>query len=276
MGRLSILLAREKRAEVEQNLRRAFPAGQVPDGRSIGEVAEDAFCSHFANQYIGFSFGTCTVDSWPQYLAWRGLDRLKQAHSQGRGVVLCHPHMGPAQLPLHVLGLLGWSVTQVGGGRVTAVELSQTGRWAAGVRARLEEQMPVRLHDGRRYIRPVLRALRAGEVVMTAMDGTGGGEELGRRIPCTVLGQELPLPVGPAWLAARSGAVLLPVCCYRNPGDGPLYVAEVGEEMDASGTDAAALQATVAAMGAWLDQTLRAHPGDWLFWDGFKPGGLLP
>ena len=136
--------------------------------------------------------------------------------------------------------------------------------------------MPVQLHDGRRYIRPVIRSLRAGEIVMTAMDGTGGGEELGRRIPCQVLGQQLPLPVGPAWLAAKSGAVLMPVCCHRNPGDGPLYLAEVGQEIPITGTAAPALTAAVQALGAWLDMVLRAHPGDWLFWDGFRPGGLLP
>jgi lauroyl/myristoyl acyltransferase len=276
MGRLSAVVSRRKRAEVVENMRRAFPIDPLPDGRTVEEAAEDAFATHFANQYIGFSFAACDGSSWPRYLCWNGLDRLEAARAQNRGVVLCHPHMGPAQLPLHVLGLLGWPVTQVGGGRVTAVDLSETGRWAADVRSRLESQMPVRLHDGRSYMRPLLRSLRAGEVVMTAMDGTGGGEELGRRVSCSVLGQQLPLPLGPAWLAARSGAVLVPVCCHRNPGDGPLYVAEVGEEIPVGGTNAAFLAEAVERMGAWLDAMLRAHPGDWLFWDGFRPGGLLP
>jgi lauroyl/myristoyl acyltransferase len=136
--------------------------------------------------------------------------------------------------------------------------------------------MPVRLHDGKRYLRPLLRALQAGEVVMTAMDGTGGGEELGARIMCTVLGHSLPLPKGPAWLASRTGAVLMPMSCFRNPGDGALYLAEIGEEIPVLGRGPQEVEAAVQEMGTWLDQQIHAHPGDWLFWDGFRPGGLLP
>jgi hypothetical protein len=29
-------------------------------------------------------------------------------------------------------------------------------------------------------------------------------------------------------------------------------------------------------LAQWLDRVLRNHPGDWLFWDGFAPGALLP
>jgi KDO2-lipid IV(A) lauroyltransferase len=257
-------------------LERAFPQGVAPDGRPLEQVADDAFASHFANQYISFSFTKCDEQSWPSYLAFCGLDRLEAARDRGKGVVIAHPHMGPAQLPLHVLGLLGWPLIQVGGGRVTEVELSDTGRWAAEQRKVLESRMPVRVHDGRAYLRPLLRHLGEGGVVMTAADGTGGGEELGRRIEVRVLGHSMPLPMGPAWLAARTGAALIPMCCARNPGDGPLYLAEVGEEIPVPGADMAAAEVATGALAHWLDGVLRAHPGDWLFWDGFRPGGLLP
>jgi len=275
MGRLAATTARSKHAEVIDHLDRAFPSGSVPDGRSIGQVADDVFASHFANQYIGLSFAQCDEERWPRYLAFRGLDRLETARVRGAGVVIAHPHMGPAQLPLHVLGLLGWPMIQVGGGRVTEVVLSDTGRWAAAERASLEARMPVKVHDGRSYLRPLLRHLSSGGIVMTAADGTGGGEELGRRVTCDVLGQSMPLPVGPAWLAARSGAALFPLSCVRNPGDGPLYLAQVGEEIEVAGQDMEAAIAATGQLGAWLDGLLRAHPGDWLFWDGFRPGGLL-
>jgi len=276
MGRMAAQVAGGKRAQVVENLRRAFPSGAVPDGRPVEQVADDAFASHFANQYISFSFAKCDENNWSSYLAFQGLERLEKARATGRGVVIAHPHMGPAQLPLHVLGRLGWPLIQVGGGRVTEVELSDVGRWAAQRRAELESRMPVPVHDGRRYLRPLLRHLKGGGVIMTAADGTGGGEELGPRLSCEVLGQPMPMPLGPAWLAAHTGAVLLPLCCSRNPADGALYVAEVGEEISVGGTDASELETATRALAAWLDDVLRIHPGDWLFWDGFRPGGILP
>lgn len=275
IGRAAAALSGAKRAQVADNMLRAFSSGQLPDGRPVAQIASDAFASHFANQYLSFSFSKCTEETWPKYLAFSGLDRLAALRAQGRSIVIAHPHMGPAQLPLHVLGILGWPVLQVGGGRVTEVELSGTGRWAAAQRALLEARMPVRVHDGRSYLRPVLRHLQAGGVVMTAADGTGGGEEIGPRVDCEVLGKTMPLPLGPAWLAAQSNAVLVPMSCTRNPGDGSLYLATVGEPIDCSGTDRAALEATTHRLAEWLDQVLRDHPGDWLFWDGFRPGGLL-
>ena len=152
LGRVMTKTARRKYEEVLLNLGRAFPSGMVPDGRPLDDVAADAFASHFANQYIGFSFDKCDARQWPLYLGWQGLEYLETYRRAGRGVVLVHPHMGPAQLPLHVLGRLGWPVTQVGGGEVTRVELSETGNWAAEVRAKLESRMPVQLHDGKRFL----------------------------------------------------------------------------------------------------------------------------
>ena len=279
LGRAAAAGLSGRRAHLRRNLARAFPEWSEA---TLDEVARHAFAAHFANQYASFSFGSCTLDSWRSYLAFAGRSRLDEALSRGRGVVLTHPHMGPAQLPLHVLGLLGYPMHQVGGGRVTLVELSETGRWAADTRARLEARMPVTLHDGRGYLRPALRALEAGGVLMSACDATGGGEELGRREVREVLGQPLPLPLGPVWLAWRSGAPLLTVHCRRNPGArpgrDPLYIAEVGEEipLPQGGGRREAQEAGLDGLAAYLDRTLRSWPGDWLFWDGFEPGGLLP
>jgi lauroyl/myristoyl acyltransferase len=227
-----------------------------------GELVSDVFAAHFANQYVGVSFAKCDRAQWDRYLAWDGLARLERARARGRGVVAMHPHTGAAQLAPHVLGVLGWPVHQVGGGRV-ALELSAVGRWATATRARLEEGFRATRHDGARYLRPVLRALEAGAIVFTACDGTGGGDEIGRRLTATVLGQPMHIPVGPAWLAERTGAALIGV---RVAARGALpYQAIVGEE----------IQPGVPAIAAYLDAALRADPGDWLFWDAFAPGGLL-
>jgi len=109
-----------RRRIIRENLARALP-DLLP--ARLDELTRDAFAAHFSNQYASFSFDKCTADTWGRYLAIKGLEHLEAAHAQGRGVVLTHPHMGPAQLPLLVLGRLGWPMHQVGGGRVALVEL---------------------------------------------------------------------------------------------------------------------------------------------------------
>lgn len=273
-GRLGAALLPGKRAGLRENLARAFPA---LGAEALDALATQAFQAHLANQYISFSFGKCDGRTVWRYLEIRGLERLRDAAAQGRGVVLMHPHMGPAQLPLHALGVLGWPMHQIGGGRVTLVNLSATGQWAAERRAALEQRMPVTLHDGRRFLRPVLRALKGGAVLMTACDATGGGEELGRRRVRRVLGQAMGVPVGPVWLAFTSGAPLLTLVVHRSDQPGPPYVAEIGPEVPlprGRGKEAA-LDAGADEIARFLDGALRAWPGDWLFWDGFRPGGLL-
>ena len=157
LARASAAALPTRRAQLRTNLARALPSWE--DSR-LDAVAREAFAAHFSNQYVSFSFARCTAANWHKYIEFEGLEFLEQAARGGRGVVLMHPHMGPAQLPLHVLALRGFEMHQVGGGEVTLVELSPTGRWAAETRASLEARMPVTLHDGKKYLRPLIRALQ--------------------------------------------------------------------------------------------------------------------
>jgi len=272
-GALAGRLMRARRARLCENIGRAFP-DSPPAWREA--VAIEAFAAHFANQYFSMAAPKITAETLPTCLHIEGLDRLRAALAGGRGAVLMHPHMGPAQLPLLGLGLLGFAMHQVGGGRVVAVTLSPTGRWAADTRARLEATMPVTLHDGKGFLRPVLRALDAGAAVMTACDATGGGEELGRRGVRTVLGQQFPVPVGPARLAHLAGAPLLGISCWPNPDPGgPRYRAQIEGPFALPAARPAAIEAGLDVTAAFLERCLRRSPGQWLFWDGFAPGGLL-
>ena len=169
-------------------------------------------------------------------------------------------------------------MVQIGGGRVTRVDLSATGEWARARREAYEERMPVRVHDGKAYLRPLLRFLADGGIVLSAADGTGGGEEIGRRLRRSVLGSHMGIPAGPIWLAIRGSARLHTLHCYRSKAAGPLYIAEIGPEISLSRDVPIqdSLEQGADLLARWLESVLRAHPGDWLFWDGFAPGALLP
>jgi KDO2-lipid IV(A) lauroyltransferase len=268
LGAAAAAAAPGGRRRARDGLRRAFGERADLDG-----LVRQVFESHFANQYASFAFGRIDRENWGRYLEIDGLHHLETARDAGRGVVLLHPHMGPAQLPLAVLGALGWPVNQVGGGEVE-VEKSRVGRWASDERARLEKRIAARLHDGSGYLRGLVRALARGEIVFTAADGTGGGRELGRRYPREVLGHRMGIPVGGFWLALRSGASIHPLVTVR---DGRRHRSIIGAPfpLERSAAIDDALERAADQAAGWLSAALTAWPGDWLFWDAFRPGGLL-
>lgn len=250
------------------NLRRAFP-----DRDDLDHVCEKVFQNHFADQYVSWTFARIAAGEGTSYVQLRGVEHLDSALKSG-GAVLMHPHMGCAQLPLCQLGALGYSVNQVGGGGVEG-PISAEGERVTRLRHRLEEEVPGRIWDGR-SLRPILRRLEAGEVVLSAVDGTGGGKELGRRYEREVLGQRMRVPVGAVYMALRSGAALLPLHTWyeaRN-GDHSSVIAEA-IELDRDLPLKAALEQGADIVAEHLSRWLSAHPGDWHFWDEFEPGGLL-
>lgn len=270
LGVLAGRAARKKRAEVRANLERAFP------GRAdLDTIAREAFGAHFVNQYASFAFGRITDGNWAEYLRFDGLERLYASRARG-GVILLHPHMGPAQLPLCVLGAMGMPLHQIGGGEV-AVEKSAVGEWASETRDRLERRMPVTLHDGAGFLRGVLRALSDGGVVLTACDGTGGGRELGRRLERSVLGQRMRVPVGAFYLAWRAGVPIHTLYTIVDPRCPKRHISVIGEAVPVvrDGTMEEALEAGADFTSAWLTLLLSRHPAEWHFWDQFKPGGVL-
>ncbi len=271
LGRLAGRFSASKRAEVVANLARAFP------GRGdLDRIAVEAFGAHFENQYASFAFGRLDARTWPQWLRFEGLEHLDRAAAAGVGVVLMHPHMGPAQLPLAALGAMGRPVHQVGGGHVE-VERSEVGEWARAERTRLEARMKATLHDGTGFLRGLVRAATRGGIVLTACDGTGGGKELGRRLPRRVLGQPMGVPVTAFWLARQSGARLHTLYTSRDPLDPRRHVSVIGAEVPVLRTGPVddALDAGASFTADWLTLLLQRHPEAWLFWDEFRPGGLI-
>src|SRR5439155_26160433 len=128
--------------------------------------------------------------------------------------------------------------------------------WYRDTRARLGISVLTLDHGG---IRKVLEALRDQEMVITAIDRdiTGTGHVM------PFFGKPAPIPLGPAAIALRLGAPLLPVCVYRLPDD--TYMAEGTPLIYAESTgDSRADQ--VRATQELLPQIegfIRQHPEQW-------------
>ncbi|MDA8072741.1 MAG: phosphatidylinositol mannoside acyltransferase [Actinomycetota bacterium] len=181
-----------------------------------------------------------------------GLHHLREAVGRGRGVVMALPHLGswewggawmarhgmPVTAVAEVLrppALFEWFVHQR---RAMGLDVVPLGAGASG---------------------PLLRVLKAGGLVglVADRDLSGAG------VPVQFFGETTTLPAGPATLALRSGAALLPVAIYQGPG--PSHRALVLPPVDLART--ASLRADVGrvtqALAGVFEILVRRAPDQW-------------
>ena len=148
-------------------------------------------------------------------MSWEGIGRISRVVADGRGVILALPHLGGWEWGGFWMVQRGFSMTVV----VEALEPPELFEWFAGFRRSLGMEV---VAVGPSAAVAVVRALRAGGVVCLLCDrniGGSGGVEV------EFFGERTHIPAGPAALALRTGAALLPAAVYFDgPGDRHLAV----------------------------------------------------
>jgi KDO2-lipid IV(A) lauroyltransferase len=105
----------------------------------------------------------------------------------------------------------------------------------------------------------VLRALKAGHAVclLSDRDIIGDGAEL------EFFGEATTLPAGPATLALRTGAALLPVGCYFHGSHGHHAVVQAPLAAERRGRLRADVARVTADLAVHLEELIRAAPEQW-------------
>ena len=139
-----------------------------------------------------------------------GSEHVRAAQAENRPMIVALPHVGNWEM--------AGTLAEDEGVRITAVAEALANRrladWFTNLRARLS--IEVVLAEGATTMRALLPALRDGRVVALVADRNIGG----RGIEVEFFGEKTSLPAGPAVLALRTGAVLLPGAAYFEPGAG--------------------------------------------------------
>lgn len=136
-----------------------------------------------------------------------GLEHLAEAMDSGRGVVVALPHVGSWEWGGAWLARRGWPMTAVAE-RLEPPELFE--RFVAQRADMGITVVPLDAEAGP----ALLRTLRAGGLVGLLCDR----DILGNGVPVDFFGERTTLPAGPATLALRTGAQLLPAAVYSGPG----------------------------------------------------------
>lgn len=186
--------------------------------------------------------------------AIRGIENLHAAIASGRGVILALPHMGNWE----AAGLRAAAE----GARVLAVAEDLGNQrivdWFVDQRNMMEIDIVI-ARKGSRVTRQLLSRLNDGGVValLSDRDVTGNGIEV------EFFGERTRLPVGPAALADRTGAVLLPVGTYFAAGTGHEFDVRPPLEVAPGESTEERVAATAQRLAAVLEDIIRARPEQW-------------
>jgi len=109
-------------------------------------------------------------------------------------------------------------------------------------------------------LRHILRALGRNELVALASDLYSG--DRGVRVP--FFNRPAIFPAGPATIALKTGAPILPVWIRRQPDN--LYVAEIEEPIEVSrtGNMQSDIQVTTERIVQFFERIIRREPDQWL------------
>jgi phosphatidylinositol dimannoside acyltransferase len=200
-ARIGPALMTERRRQVERNLRRVHGPGFAgPELRREVAATFDSYGRYF---YELFRLPTSEPEWIEAHFRCLGIEHVADGVAAGRGAVLALPHLGNWDFAGAWLALQGFTVTVV----AEPVEPPELFDWFIATRARLGMRViPLGPSAGT----DVLKAVRANEVVclLADRDLTGDGVEV------EFFGERTTLPGGPAMVALRSGAPLLPAGCY--------------------------------------------------------------
>jgi lauroyl/myristoyl acyltransferase len=194
-------LSSGRRAVITRHLGRIL--GAAPSAADV----DRAFASYGRYWLESFRLPSVRTDELEAGTDYEGIGHIEEARGLGRGVIMAMPHLGAWDWGGAWLSASGFPLT------VVAEELDppELFEWFAGLRRRMGMTV-VRLD--RAAATGVMAALHRGEVVglLCDRDITGDG------IDVTFFGERTKLPGGPATLALRTGAAILP-CCVIFEGD---------------------------------------------------------
>jgi lauroyl/myristoyl acyltransferase len=238
---------------LERHLRRVL--GPDASEREVAKVARKAFDSYAHYWLESFRLATTSRDELEAHMSWEGLRHLDAAMAGGCGVVMALPHLGGWDFGGAWVAALGYEATVV----VEALQPPELFDWFV----RLREAFGLRVvPHGPEAGAAVLRALRANGVVGLLSD-----RDLARTgVDVTFFGERTTLPAGPATLALRTGAPILPCAIYYD-GSASRHLGVVLPPLDTSRRKGAKLRDDVARitqdLATALEDLIRRAPEQW-------------
>lgn len=249
-GRASSVALAERRALVARHQQRVHGGTLSADAerRQVRQVFES-----YARYWLeAFRLPEETPASISARMDVEGRDHLDAAYRAGEGVLLATAHLGGWDFGAAWLAVEGYQPLAV----VEQLDPPELFEWFASWRRRLGLEI---VPTGPAAATAVLEGLRQGRTIglVSDRDLQGNGVEV------EFFGEPTRLPGGPAVLALRTGAPLLPVAVLFQPGDRHLAVIRAPIPARREGRFRDDVTRITQAMARELESLIRRAPDQW-------------
>lgn len=264
-GTLGYWLDGRHRRIAQENLRRAF--GDGVDERWRRRVARRCFREFARMTFDALAVYHAPYEALRPLVTYEGLEHVRRAYAEGRGVLLFTGHFGHWELTGMLQGYLGLPLALV----ARPLDNPRLERILAGLRSKSGN----RIVHKRNAVREMLRALREHIGVALVIDQDAGAD--GVFVP--FFGRPASTTPTLALLALRTGAPVIPSFSVPCPG-GYRVVYEPPLEIPQSGDRERDVLELTARCTAIVEAWVRRHPECWLWmhrrWKTRPPQGGAP
>lgn len=241
---------KQRRSVLERNLSRV--TGRPAGSRAVRTASRRALVSYVYYWMESFRLPGTPARRLQAHMSTEGVEHLVAGVRAGRGVIMALPHLGGWEYAGAWMTSVGLPMTVV----VEPLDPPELFEWFVTLRKRLGMTV---LPLGSHASAGVLRALHEGRVVglLSDRDLAGTGVEV------QFFGERTTLPGGPATLAIRTGAALLPTAVYSLPGGGHLGVVRPALVAERTGSLREDVRRLTQSLAEELEMLISRAPEQW-------------
>lgn len=227
--------------------------GLPPDDPQVKRTARHAFGNYFKMFADFMLMDTLKPEEIRRMVRPEGREQLDRALAEGKGAIVVTAHVSNWDILAAASAVYGYSISAV------TNELPSDGlnELVISSRERIGMKM-IRLGPG--SPRQIMKALAKNELVALASDLYSG--DRGVRVP--FFNRPALFPSGPAAIALKTGAPIIPVWIRRQPNN--LYIAEIENPIEVSltGDTRRDIQITTERIVQFFERIIRREPDQWL------------
>jgi Kdo2-lipid IVA lauroyltransferase/acyltransferase len=183
-----------------------------------------------------------------------GREKLDAALSKGNGVIVLGAHLGNFFLVGTRLATEGYSTWVL----INQPRNRQFAKFMDDYRLKVQ-QKTIHARPRRNALRKLNQVLRGNELAIVIADEYRRNN--GIHMP--FFGRAVLARRGPATLAVRTGAAVVPVYLIHDKSQGLKMIVESELDLIRSDKDKAAIRENTLRMTQWLERTVRAYPEQW-------------
>lgn len=252
IARVAFVVFRGYRKQSTENIRVAL--GQTLDGSAIDNIARSSLRNFFRSCVeMGIAVESSDED-FRARIPIVGRQNVDAALAKGNGVIILSAHLGN-------FFLIGSRLAIDGLQTYVLVNQPRDGRFADlmdGYRLQIR-QRTIHARPRRAALQELQEVLRRNQVVVLIADEY----RKGNGIEVSLLGRSVIARRGPATLAMRTGAAIVPACLVRQPDKRLKLLIEPELELERSVRGKDQIRDNTIRVTQWVERTVRAYPDQW-------------